>query len=86
MASCIIIGAGTFGAATAQALKKRHELSKLRWSIQPVTLTRALRRMMSTKIVRDDYPDQLYMRMMQKAIRYGAMTICTVASTMKLVC
>ena len=68
MTSYLIVGAGNFGAATALTLQRRDGSAK-------VTLVdtanfpnpRAASHDVN-KIVRDDYPDQLYMRMMMKAM------------------
>ncbi|KHO01706.1 sarcosine oxidase [Metarhizium album ARSEF 1941] len=68
MTSYLIIGAGNFGAATALTLAKREGATK-------VTLVdtadfpnpRAASHDVS-KIVRDDYPDKLYMQLLKKAM------------------
>lgn len=68
MTSYLIIGAGNFGAATALTLAKREGTTK-------VTLVDTTQfpnpRAAShdvNKIVRDDYPDKLYMQMLKKAM------------------
>ena len=69
MTSYLIIGAGNFGAATALTLAKREGTTK-------VTLVDTTQfpnpRAAShdvNKIVRDDYPDKLYMQMLKKAVK-----------------
>lgn len=68
MTSYLIIGAGNFGAATALTLAKREGTS----TVTLVDTTeypnpRAASHDVN-KIVRDDYPDKLYMKMLKKAM------------------
>ncbi|PHH71653.1 hypothetical protein CDD82_6393 [Ophiocordyceps australis] len=65
--SYLIIGAGNFGAATALTLAKRgHDNITLIDSAQFPNPRAASHDV--NKIVRDDYPDRLYMRMLKKAM------------------
>ncbi|KJZ78618.1 hypothetical protein HIM_02009 [Hirsutella minnesotensis 3608] len=67
MASYIIIGAGNFGAATALALAKRGAARVTLIDTAAFPNPRAASHDVN-KIVRDDYPDKLYMRMLMKAM------------------
>lgn len=67
MPSTLIIGAGVFGASTALHLAKRGETNVTLVDASPFPSTRAASHDIS-KIVRDDYPDALYMRMLKKAM------------------
>lgn len=64
--SVIIIGAGNFGAATALSLAKQGIQVSLVDTAQFPSPRAASHDI--NKIVRDDYPDELYMRMMVKAM------------------
>lgn len=65
-ASVVIIGAGNFGAATALSLAKQGVRVSLVDTAQFPSPRAASHDI--NKIVRDDYPDELYMRMMTKAM------------------
>lgn len=67
MTSFIIIGAGNFGASTALALAQRGHDNVTIIDTAPFPNPRAASHDIN-KIVRDDYPDLLYMRMMSKAM------------------
>jgi sarcosine oxidase/L-pipecolate oxidase len=64
--SVIIVGAGNFGAATALTLAQRGVDVKLVDTVQFPNPRAASHDI--NKIVRDDYPDLLYMRMMARAM------------------
>lgn len=66
--SVLIVGAGNFGAATALALKRKRrdlDVSVIDAAAGPNPYAASHD---VNKIVRDDYPDELYMRMMHKAM------------------
>ena len=65
--SYLIIGAGNFGAATALTLAKRGDAKVTLVDTAGYPNPRAASHDVN-KIVRDDYPDQLYMRMLMKAM------------------
>lgn len=67
MTSVIIIGAGNFGAATALCLAKRGGVDVTLVDSTDYPNPRAASHDIN-KIVRDDYPDTLYMRMLMKAM------------------
>lgn len=68
MSSYIIIGAGNFGASTALSLLQRQPGASVTLiDTQPFPNPRAASHDVS-KIVRDDYPDSLYMRMLGRAM------------------
>ncbi|KAJ6436450.1 sarcosine oxidase [Purpureocillium lavendulum] len=68
MTSYLIIGAGNFGAATALSLSRRNTTLKITLvDTADFPNPRAASHDVS-KIVRDDYPDKLYMRMLIKAM------------------
>ncbi|KAH6894287.1 FAD dependent oxidoreductase [Thelonectria olida] len=65
--SVLIIGAGNFGAATALTLAKRGDVRVTLVDTAAFPNPRAASHDIN-KIVRDDYPDRLYMRMLAKAM------------------
>lgn len=65
--SVLIIGAGNFGAATALALMKQGGVKVTLVDTAAYPNPRAASHDVN-KIVRDDYPDRLYMRMLAKAM------------------
>ncbi|CAM1502060.1 Fc.00g040440.m01.CDS01 [Cosmosporella sp. VM-42] len=65
--SVLIIGAGNFGAATALSLIKKGGVKVTLVDTAPYPNPRAASHDVN-KIVRDDYPDKLYMRMLAKAM------------------
>lgn len=67
MTSYVIVGAGNFGAATALTLAKRGDVRVTLVDTAPYPNPRAAFHDVN-KIVRDDYPDKLYMRMLVKAM------------------
>ena len=67
MTSYLIIGAGNFGAATALTLAKRGNTKVTLIDTTAYPNPRAASHDVN-KIVRDDYPDKLYMRMLIKAM------------------
>ena len=70
MSSFLIIGAGNFGAATALSLARRGGGRKVTLvDSDPFPSPRAASHDVN-KIVRDDYPDLLYMRMLVKAMPF----------------
>lgn len=68
MTSYLIIGAGNFGAATALTLARRGEASKITLVDTAAFPNPRAASHDVNKIVRDDYPDKLYMRMLVKAM------------------
>ena len=67
--SVLIIGAGNFGAATALSLIKKGGVKVTLVDTAPYPNPRAASHDVN-KIVRDDYPDKLYMRMLAKAMAH----------------
>lgn len=67
MKSVIIVGAGNFGAATALSLAKKGDVKVTLVDTANFPNPRAASHDVN-KIVRDDYPDTLYMRMLYKAM------------------
>lgn len=67
MTSYLIIGAGNFGASTALTLAKRGDAKVTLVDTAAYPNPRAASHDVN-KIVRDDYPDKLYMRMLIKAM------------------
>ncbi|KAH7019397.1 FAD dependent oxidoreductase [Ilyonectria destructans] len=65
--SVLIIGAGNFGAATALSLMKKGNVKVTLVDTAAYPNPRAASHDIN-KIVRDDYPDRLYMRMLAKAM------------------
>lgn len=65
--SIIIVGAGNFGAATALALAKEGQTDVTLVDTTEYPNPRAASHDVN-KIVRDDYPEELYMRMLMKAM------------------
>ncbi|KAL6806755.1 FAD dependent oxidoreductase [Trichoderma sp. SZMC 28013] len=67
MPSVLIVGAGNFGAATALSLARRGGFKVTVLDTAPYPNPRAASHDIN-KIVRDDYPDKLYMRMLIRAM------------------
>ncbi|PTB44198.1 hypothetical protein M441DRAFT_55267 [Trichoderma asperellum CBS 433.97] len=67
VSSVIIVGAGNFGAATALSLARKGGIKVTIVDTAPFPNPRAASHDIN-KIVRDDYPDKLYMRMLLKAM------------------
>lgn len=65
--SVLIVGAGNFGAATALSLARRGGFKVTILDTAPYPNPRAASHDIN-KIVRDDYPDKLYMRMLIRAM------------------
>ncbi|RFU71873.1 hypothetical protein TARUN_10389 [Trichoderma arundinaceum] len=67
VSSVLIVGAGNFGAATALSLARKGGIKVTVVDTVPYPNPRAASHDIN-KIVRDDYPDKLYMRMLIKAM------------------